>query len=147
MGNHKVSFNLDLEQYEGVQFNAGALKLKDMKSCYFVISFFVETEEDNAKRQIRNFFRRINNLLHVYVRNSIFERRFLNSITIPDTFNDTKRAFVSCEFTLFLKEPSPKTIVIKNLNELSKMIHRTQFTDIDEFKHRKYQRVKHDIGG
>lgn len=144
MGNHKVSFNLDLEQYEGVQFNAGALKLRDMRSCYFVISFFVETEEDNPRKQVMQFFRRISNMMHVYVRNSIFQRRFLNNITIPDTFNETKRAFVSSEFTLFLKDPSTKTIVIDALNELSKTLHRTQFTNVDEFKHRKYQRVKHE---
>jgi len=140
MSKKSNSFNLKLNEYDDVQFNAGsASSLKSLNSCFYIISFFAELEDDTKKRSITDFFYMIRKSTYAFLRRTKFSTRYLYDIKMPHTIEETRLGFVTCEFTFFAKEEIDKTYVLKTLNDLSEFIYRTNFVNKDGFKIRRNQ--------
>jgi len=131
-------------EYPNIQVKAATINRQQLKSVYFTIKAYYETEEDSADTIFFFHLLNIRRTISKAVKGTVFKDKFLFMHDLADTFEARKNAFVNMEFTLFTNDLYDVNILEKEINKVIDKVYQENYINPRKMKVKKFYKERYE---
>jgi hypothetical protein len=136
------SIKFKLDQFPNIQFESGSMDRESLKGCYFVLKGCLESLNEDHKKNIFQFKKRVAGTISRFLNSSLYSDKFIQTESVSDSFEFTGFSFSTFEYTFFPKKVITALEITKDMNELARLIHQEQITNNSQLKFYKNLKTK-----
>lgn len=132
MGKAKGQSFKIMNEYYNVTFTGGRVDIRDFKSIYLEVKFWVKAGTENPDVKTKKLFKNCKQIIHQENKNFFFTDKLISVYDFPDVYSVNNHSFTKFEFTLFRRPMTEILDVILKLNETVDSIYHEIFEEDTE---------------
>jgi hypothetical protein len=122
-------------KYEKFSVEGGVVNKHDIRSAFFVLkTTLICKEEDDYLRHLKKLHYDVRFYLNKFNNSGLFQKRFISTPSMYDSFQTTGRSFTQFEYTLFTEKKATFKEVQKEIREFVEKINNQVFLTNESFE-------------
>jgi hypothetical protein len=127
-----IKFKLD--QFPDIQFESGSMDRESLKGCYFVLKGCLESLNDEHKKNMFQFRKKVSGTISRFLSDSLYSDKFIQTESVSESFEYTGFSFTTFEYTMFPKKETTLQEIKSDMNKLANLIYQEQIKDNSKLK-------------